>query len=287
MKKLLVFLLAIPFLSFGQDENGWSRQGSAGLQFTQVTLVNWNAGGQNSLAGVSSFNYSVNYQDSTSAWTNALELAYGLQKQGEGAVIKIDDKIDFASQYNHDFYNDWKYAGLLNFRTQFTDGFNYPNDSVKISTALAPAYLIASAGFEYKPNKNFGLMISPLTGKLTLVTDTFLSNQGAFGVEAGETSRMELGAFIKARYKVSLMENVSLEARADLFSNYLNNPENIDINAEARVNMKVNDFITVTLHAHTIYDDDIMIAYDDADPSKTGPRLQYKQVVGLGLLYKF
>lgn len=289
MKKILLAIAIVPSLLWAQDEEplGWTREGKVSFQVNQVTLHNWNAGGQNSVSAVGRFSYNFGYKTETANWDNSLKLAYGLQKLGKDELQKIDDQIDFLSQVNRDLKGKWKYSGLLNFKTQFTEGYNYPNDSVPISNALAPAYLIASAGFEYKPNKHFRLMLSPLTGKLTMVLDTALSNDGAFGLDTGATTRIELGAFLKASFKKDIMENVNLETKLDLFSNYLENPQNIDVNWETYINMKVNSFLTVSVMTHLIYDHDIMIAYDDSDPSLEGPRTQFKEVLGVGVTYKF
>ena len=120
-----------------------------------------------------------------------------------------------------------------------------------------------------------------------MVLDTALSNDGAFGLDTGATTRIELGAFLKASFKKDIMENVNLETKLDLFSNYLENPQNIDVNWETYINMKVNSFLTVSVMTHLIYDHDIMIAYDDSDPSLEGPRTQFKEVLGVGVTYKF
>lgn len=290
MKSFITAIACLVSISlFAQEEDplGWNRSGKISFQINQVSLTNWNAGGQNSLSAVSGFEYGIGRKTETSTWDNTLRLAYGVQKLGDGKIQKIDDQIDILSQYSQDLKGNWKYSGLLNFKTQFTDGFNYPDDSTVISTAMAPGYLIASAGFEYKLGKKFRALISPVTGKATFVLDDTLSANGAFGVDTGSTLRVELGAFIKASCQLPIMENVMLKSRADLFSNYLENPQNIDVNWETSVDMKVNSFLTVSVSTHLIYDHDIQIAYDDEDPTKTGPRVQFKEVLGVGLLYKF
>ena len=81
------------------------------------------------------------------------------------------------------------------------------------------------------------------------------------------------------------MENVVFQTKLDLFSNYLNKPQNIDVSWETLLSMKVNKFISATLSTHLLYDDDIKIAVDTDDDGvtdKTGPRIQFKEVLAVG-----
>ncbi|MDD3876344.1 MAG: DUF3078 domain-containing protein [Bacteroidales bacterium] len=284
---------------------GWKTGAVLSISATQSSFTNWAAGGQNSIAvnGISSL--FANYKKRSSSWDNTLDLGYGIQRQGEvKSWIKTDDKIDFASKYGQKASNYWYYAALLNFKTQMDVGYKYPNDSVPISNFLAPAYIIGALGMDYKPNRHFSAFIAPVTAKITVVNDQVLADSGAFGVEKavinatngqiitpGETMRSEFGGYIKLAFqKDEILRNVNLTTKIDMFSNYLKNPQNIDISWEVLVAMKVNKYITVTLSTHLLYDDDIDIGIDTDDngtPDKFGPRTQYKQVIGVGLSYKF
>ena len=89
---------------------------------------------------------------------------------------------------------------------------------------------------------------------------------------------------MKVALKKDIMENVSLQTKADFFSNYANNPQNVDVNWEMLIAMKVNKYITANLSTHLIYDDDVNIASEDGS---IGPRTQFKEVFGVGFAYKF
>lgn len=262
----------------------WSYGGNTGLSLTQTSLTNWAAGGENSLATNAYLSLFANYKKGKGAWDNTLDLAYGILKQGEQDVRKSDDKIDLASKYGYQASEKWYYTALLSFKSQFTDGFKYPDDSTVISRFLAPAYILGSVGMDFKPNDNFTAFISPLTAKLTIVNDARLSEAGAYGVDQGEKIRAEIGGYAKIAFKKDLMENVNFQTKADFFSNYANNPGNIDINWEILVAMKVNKYITANINTQLIYDDDINIAQPDGS---AGPRVQFKEIFGVGLAYKF
>lgn len=288
--------------------DGWKTGGITSLNISQVGLTNWAAGGQSSLALNGIVSLFANWKKESSTWDNSLDLGYGILKQGEdillknSAFVKTDDKIDLTSKYGRRASEKWYYAGLMNFTTQATAGYNYPNDSVRISNFLAPGYLLWAIGMDYKPNKKFNAFISPLTMKTTIVIDQELADSGAFGVEAAELDgvgnvitngkrlRYEYGGYTRFIYKSELVKNITLTSKLSLFSNYANNPQNIDINWENLLELKVNKFISTTITTHLIYDDDIDIKYDsdgDGTKDKSGPRTQFKEVIGVGFSYKF
>ena len=283
-----VFLL-LPFFLQAQeaDTSYWTRGGVGTLTFSQVSLYQWTAGGEPSFSGAALLNLYANYKKDNISWQNTLDLGYGLIRQGKDENMvtkKSNDRIEFSSQFGLKASEKWYYSGLVNFKTQFAKGYNYPNDVDVISDFFSPAYLTVSLGMDYKATDNFQVFISPLTGKFTFVMDDTLSMQGAFGVDKGKNSRAEMGGFVKAAYKVKVMENVDLGTKIDLFSNYLKNPQNIDVNAEILLAMKVNQFLSATLNVLMIYDDDVNLLQSD---ETIGPGTQVKEVFGVGLSYTF
>lgn len=274
----------------------WKFGGSTGLNFSQVYLSNWSSGGQSSVSATGLISLFGNYSKGKSTWDNTLDLAYGVLRQGDaGQVVKTDDKIDFSSKYGREASKVWFYSGLLNFRTQFAPGYPIVNGaedkSTLLSDFLAPGYLLVALGMDYKPSDKFTAFISPATMKTTVVMNQTLADAGAFGVEAGENIRSEIGGYVKLMYKTKVVENVDLQTKIDLFSNYMNNPTNIDINWETLITMKVNKFLSATISTQLLYDDDIDIAIPnnplDLTDDEFGPRVQFKEVLSLGLSYKF
>lgn len=267
----------------------WEKGAMFNLGFSQVSLSNWAAGGNNSVSGNAILNLHANFIGTKDSWENSLALGYGLLKQEKQDLQKTDDNIELNSKYGRKASKNWYYAGLLNFKTQFADGFNFPNDSVAISTFMAPGYLLGAVGMDYKPTKNFSLFASPLTSKTTFVLDDKLSAAGSFGVDAGEKIRNEIGGYLRMNFSKDIMENIKLTSSLGLFSNYLENPENIDVNWDLLLLMKVNKYITVSLNTNLIYDHDIDIQRDDNSDGifeVNGPRTQFKQILAVGFSYK-
>ena len=285
--------------------NGWKKGGVIGLSVSQASFTNWAAGGQNSLSVNGLISMYANYKKEKSSWDNLFDLGYGFLQQGKnGDLIKTDDKIDFSSKYGRAAAKHWYYAALLNFKTQMTAGYAYPNDSVEISGFLAPAYLLGALGMDYKPNNNLSAFIAPVTVKTTIVNHQRLADEGAYGVDPaeydtagnfishGKMIRNEFGGYVRVIYKKDFFKDksVSLLTKLDIFSNYIHNPENLDISWETIFSFKVNKYISATLTTHLLYDDDIIIAVDsngDGVIEARGPRTQFKQVLGIGISYKF
>jgi hypothetical protein len=265
----------------------WTYGGRSSVNFSQLSLVNWAAGGENSYALAGLVQLFGKYSYGKANWANTLDLGYGLIKQGELGVRKSDDKIDFLSKYGYQAINRWYYSGMLNFKTQMAKGYHYEKTGGRtlISDLMAPGYLMLSLGMEYKSKKdNFYILLSPFTGKSTFVFNDSLSAAGAYGLEAGTNIRQEFGGFAKMAFSKEIFKNVNLGTKMDLFSNYLNKPGNIDINMETILMMKVNKFLVTSITVNLIYDDDINIT--DAK-GETGPRTQFKEVFAIGLSYSF
>jgi hypothetical protein len=279
---------------------GWKKGGIFAVNLAQTSLTNWAAGGQNSVAVNGLFSMFANLKRGKTVWDNSLNVGYGLLKQGRNTdFMKTDDKIDFLSKYGQEAFKNFYYAALLNFKTQMSPGYNYPDVTNKISDLFAPAYLLLAVGLDYKPNANFSAFVAPLTAKFTFVTDDTLSAHGAYGVTPGETSKSEFGGYIRAIYtknnfKGEFMKNIAFTTKIDLFSNYLDKPQNIDVSWETQIAMKVNKYISVNFNTHLLYDDNILIALDRNDDGDMtdpedipGKRIQFKEILGVGFSYNF
>jgi hypothetical protein len=279
---------------------GWKNGGNFAVNLAQTSLTNWASGGQNSVAINSIFSAYANLIKGKSRWDNSLDLGYGLLKQGETGYRKTDDKVDFLSKYGRQAFTNFYYAALLNFKTQMQPGYNYIDATTKnkISDLFAPAYLLIALGLDYKPNAYFSAFIAPLTAKFTFVTDQALSDAGAFGVASGKKSKSEMGGYLRAIYtkadfKGEFMKNIALTTKIDLFSNYAENPQNIDVSWENMIAMKVNKFISVNFNTHLLYDDNIKVAFDRNDDGTIAAdefvksKIQFKEIFGAGFSYKF
>ena len=296
---LLLFILLIPVCGYSQVTEaekhiktvktdtiaGWKTGIVTGINLAQTALINWSAGGESSVAFNGMVSVFANYKDTTSEWINTLDIGYGMLQQGaNGKFIKTDDRFDLLSKYGVKAFSDFNYAVLVNFKTQFAPGYNYPNDSVKISNLLAPAYLVAAVGLNYVPSSYFNAFLAPFTGKMTIVNNDALSASGAYGVTPGRKLKGEFGGYARIVYtrsdfKSEILKNVAFTSKLDLFSNYLKDPQNIVFNWENQLAMKVNKYISVNINTHLMYDANIRVNGQKA-------KLQFKEILGVGIFLK-
>jgi len=266
---------------------GWKYPKVINMAISQTSFSDWAAGGENSYAINGLMLLNANYKSQMVLWENNLTLAYGLMKQGDKELRKTDDKLEFSSKYGYKAVNNWYYSGLAQFKTQFTDGFKYDDAAgtkSKLSTFMAPGYLNIAIGMDYVPSKVFSVFIGPLSGKSTFVLDQELSNAKVFGVDSAKHVRNEFGGSIKAVFNKDIMKNVNLSSKLELFSNYLKKPQNIDINWQMLLNMKINKYLSASISLQMIYDDDIKTF---KGLEEHGAKLQIKEVFGIGLNYVF
>lgn len=268
---------------------GWTRGGIINLNTSQTSLTNWAAGGQSSFSVNGLLNLYARNKKEKSLWENFLDVGYGTMKQKETGWRKTDDRIEFTSKYGLTAAKNLYYAGLLNFKTQMTPGYDYPNDSVKISDLFAPAYLLIGVGIDYVPGADFTFYFSPLTYRLTIVADDILADAGAFGVDPGENSKHEFGSYMRAQYKKELMENITLQTKLELFTDYLKEFGDVDVNWETLISMKVNSYISATLSTQLLYDEDVAIIKEN-EAGELRPyfsRVQFKEVLAIGFSMNF
>jgi Protein of unknown function (DUF3078). len=294
MKKFCSVLVLLVFFCCGAlaqaDEQGyvdgaWDLNGVTGVNISQTTLVNWSAGGENSMAGNVYLNGSLKHKNGDWLWVNTLVLEYGLSKIESQGSRKTNDNIDFSTQLGYSISDKWFFTGMGSFKTQFYNGYNYPDKDNYISKFMAPAYSNLSLGAEFRPKSNYSLFISPASGKFTFVQDDLLSDLGAFGVTPGDKFRAEFGAYFKARAEQKVMENVSLISTVDLFTAYNDTFGDVDVNWDVLISMKINKYLSASLNTTLKYDNDIK-TFDD-EGNQRGAKIQFKEILGVGFAYSF
>ncbi len=239
------------------------------MMFSQMSFKNWTAGGENTLAGNLNINYDFNYKDEKQSWTNKFYFSYGGTEVNK-VYKKTDDQLLFNSIYGYNLGNHWSFSYFFDFKSQLFTGYDYGTAPyTKVSNIFSPAFISTGPGFLYKPHDNFFINLAPVTSKFVIVTDKDLSNAGAFGVTPGKSLRYEFGMNAQMYFKTQLMENVSLENTLNLFSNYLDKPQNVDVDNLLNLKMKINKYMSAGLGIRSIYDDN------------TFPGWQISEVFGL------
>lgn len=292
MKKSAIILLCVfgIFSAKAQEETAvkdttkvWTKKGNFSLLFNQSNFSNWAAGGENNLSGNANINYDFNYKKDNITWDNKVVASYGLVKTKNSPFEKkTDDRFEFNSLYGKKASGYWYYSAFLNFKTQMTKGYIYDKDvngaefRTQTTNLLSPGYLTFGPGMLWKKDNNLKFNLAPATSKITIVDAEFtLPEEAYFGVEEGKSLRYELGFYASGYYKFGLMANVSMENTLNLYSNYLENPGNVDIDYQLNVVMKVNRYISTNLSLQAVYDDNAFRGF------------QTRQVFGVGVNFGF
>ncbi len=283
----------------------WKETNNFRLIFTQNSFVNWSAGGNNSISGIAKINIKRDYKNNHTVWQSELKAYYGLNKEASRELRKTEDLIELNSTfgYRNNINSKWYYSAKFNFKTQFTNGYKYPNTDKPISKFFSPAYNFLGVGSEYFSKQNaLKIYLSPLTNKMTFVYNKLLANEGSFGVEPavyddagnlvteGENLKVEVGTYIAGEWNTEVMENIIMNNKLILYSDYLNKYGNVDVNWELNFDLTINKHVTANVGSHILYDDDVKHKEDINNDGKLvalGPKTQLKQLLGVGLFYSF
>ncbi len=260
----------------------WKQGGLYNFNLSQSSLSNWAAGGDNFNMSLNTyFNYYFFFKKANQNLDNNIDVNLGFIQSTSLGGRKNDDRLDFLSKYGYqiDTSGMWFISGLFNLRSQFFDGFSFSGtNSTLTSSFLAPAYIILSAGLDFKPTPHFSIFFSPLTSRTTLLLNNTLSKLGKYGVPVGDKISKEVGTFITVNYNNTIATNINYKGRADFFSNYNQKPENINLYMTNMFTFKINKYFSASYNLDLIYDDKIKIF----GPLKTSPGLQLKSVIGIG-----
>ena len=253
----------------------WTKKGNVSLLFNQSSYnKQWLGGGTSNIAGNLGINYDFNYKNGDVVWDNKFILAYGLSKiKGDAKTAKTDDRLELNSLWGKKATGEWYYSMFFNFKTQMDSGLD--KNLIKISHFFSPTYFQFGPGIWWKKSDNLSVNFSPATAKLIVVHPHFTEFGSSFGVLQGDSSRFEFGASISGYYKINLMTNVSIENRLNLYSNYLDQPQNVDVDYQMNVIMKINKYLSANVAFQAIYDDNSIKA------------VQTREVFGLGVNYGF
>jgi len=264
------------------EKEGWTNIGKFTFLFNQSAFSNWASGGDNTVAGNATVNYTLNYKKEKFIWSNKLIATYGLTKSENAEFSKkTNDGLMINSMIAYDADNYWFYSFFVNFKTQFTKGYKYTKvDGVETrdlyTEFMSPGYVMVGPGMLWDKSEDLKINLAPATSKFVFVNPNFtLPNKAYFGVEEGERLRYEIGFSASLFYKFTIMENMTMENVLSFFSNYLDNPQNIDMNYLMNIDMKVNKFFTANFIFQTVYDNNAYSGF------------QIREVIGIGINYNF
>lgn len=285
-------------------------EGVIGLSVNQLHITHWAAGGESNASGKLSANFKYTLDRRKINYVTNGIFVYGVSGYAKSKRIeKNEDRFEISMTMSNNNQKNLTFTSITSLKTQFTNGYSYPNDSIPISGFFAPAYLTLSVGYTYSINKNLSFFLSPVAGKMTFVLRQELADQGAFGVEAGYWNIIEgdstwvpgknflgeLGINVLIKFEQDFTPNINMFSHLNFYNNYLDpnksNRWNIDVDWETGIKMTISKRISTIINIHLIYDDNIKFAVteieDGIEVIKTRPILQFKESLGVTFLYKF
>jgi hypothetical protein len=273
----------------------WTIGGNGNLGFTQTYLSNWKKGGKSALSILVVAKGFANFSSEKVKWENSGEIRNGWIKPGDDRIQKNDDKLELTSRLGISAFQKWYYSTEADFETQFFNGYKYPDRTKPISGYMAPAKFLFKLGLDYKPSKTFSLLISPLTSKLVFVQDTLKVNKLNYGIQPGKKSIWQPGINTDINYKKNITSTILFETKYKMFLNYLKPFRDIDLNWENTLTVQLNDYISMQVMAHSIYDSKILFDKTDKNGNPVldsngkkimEPKMQFKEFLTVGFSYR-
>ena len=268
-----------------EKDSLWTKRGNVTVLLNQTGFSDWVGGGTNNFSGTIKFDYEWEYRNKGWDWLSNIESAFGLAKYKNAPFArKIDDRILIQSIVGKEFTRNLSFSAFFNFTSQIGNGYKYKKDDDnneirELTTRIfSPAYFQIGSGFLWKKDEKLWVNYSPIASRLILVskkfTDGLSENDTYFGVSPNKSSRYELGANLTFHSEGSLLENVNYKQDLKLFSNYLEDASNIDLDYLAQIEINVNPLLSTQLIFQLIYDDNAV------------SRLQVREVFGVGVQLK-
>jgi hypothetical protein len=278
----------------------WKFRSESVFILSQSSLSNWVKGGEGSISTAIDITGYADYNNKKRkvSSNNYIRLKYGLVKAGDEKIKKNQDLLETNSKLNHKAFGKFDFSAVMLFKTQIDKGYIYPTDTTKtlVSKFLNPAVLTIGFGLDYKPNKTLSINLSPLSYKGTFVTDTVHIDQTKYGIPHNKKSMHEPGASLIISSEFKPFKEITVTNRLQFFTNYIHNPQNVDVDWEMIVTSKINWFTDVRLNTHLIFDDDTKTSVlykngtpkpgSDGKPMKTA-RVQFKEMLGITFAFRF
>lgn len=288
-----------------EKEKFWSYTNLGNLYMAQIAHSEyWKGGGYNNINIWGDFDWKAKYKKEKSNFVYNFNIQYGLMKRDEQEWIKNRDKLEMSGNYGHQFSNRMFLSALMTMRTFVSNSYQLNKEGEKLhlnGRFFSPLTFDVGSGLnlktlepvngEKKKTKNvFDIYYTPINSKVTIAQDSILAAQYLPEKFRGQGYRIEIGSLIKIVSNFQIMKNITLQSKADFFTNHLASFGKFDVNIESQLQMKVNKAISVNILGNLVYDEDIIFDIVDADgePSgRKGPRTQFSESINVGITHSF
>lgn len=251
-------------------------------QFSQNSVSsNWYQGGNSNVAILGILSADLNYDDKKNTqWENHGEWRMGFNSVS-GDTLRLlntnDDVLKMTSKFGFRANGNWFYSGSVDFSTQFFNSYRGVNSTVLKTSFLAPVRFNIGIGFDYKYQKIFSLMLSPIAYKYIYVNENTHVDPNLFGIKTGRNTLKEVGSSFKACLSYVPLREIQVDSKLSFYTNY----QNVEIDWETVCNFTINRFLSARISFNPRYDNTVIMA-----PGEHA-KLQFKQLMSLGFSHKF
>jgi len=286
---------------------GWKAEASLGFDFLSNVFINPKAGsGENRLSIGLNGSLITNYNFGRLSWSNQVQLAYGIQKTGNGYLneyppIKVPfkkntDRLFFNSKmaYRTSYFSKFYYTSNVSFNSQLAK--TYPENYIKainetidpLAQFLAPATLQIDAGIDYRHDLFLSIFFAPISFKSIIVNNDSIANspvcdadQKIVGSVHGnllweesdsifiKNIKNQVGAAFRLKYESAFWQDrIEWNTSLNMFLNYLHSTnKKIDVVWRNEVELKLFKMFSLAINSELSYDDDVFLL--NGPPSKS------------------
>jgi hypothetical protein len=247
---------------------GWTHSLISTLNLSQVSYTDWAAGGDNALAYDLLIDGTSYNEEAHTNWTTNYKFSFGEARLANLGLRKTDDKIDLESILAYKMSEHYDPYASATFKSQFTTGYQYNNDSLHTRTAVSdfldPAIATQAVGMSYKHAGSFQTRLG------LALRETFTNHYTIYS--GGKRSLVEGGLESVTEVDLSLDSNIVFKSKLELFDPFETFTV-ITVRSDNILAMKVNKYIVASVGVQLINDKIVT------------PRTQIKEGLSLGLTY--
>ena len=139
-----------------------------------------------------------------------------------------------------------------------------------------------------------GMLVSPLTSKIPVPGDKMQQRKAVDKILAEFINKLNncpgQASYLLSNFdfEKEIAKNINIENRLSLYSDYINNFGNVDVDCDLTLDLVVNQYVKANIGTRLVYDDDIKSKKEiDGKQVTEGPKTQLKQLLGVGIVYAF
>ncbi len=200
--------------------------------------------------------------------------------------LRIGSKLGYALDRKRKWYATGAFTLFTNTLRTYPGPPTYPGnflrnivDTLTNTAFFNPAFITLSVGIEFKPDEHWSFYYSPIGAKWIVVPDDQIAALGIHGNPVrGERDPVtglftdfdnvdrQFGSLFRAAYQNQFWKDrLFVRSSLLLYSNYLRNPQNIDVDWTNEISLEVFKGLKLTFLLNLFYDDDVLVQITDYD----------------------